>query len=92
MSQHEAARHCGISRDSVREILAFSVPPGYRRTAPIRRPKLDGFTGIINKWLSDDRECMLKQRHTAKRISERLLDEHGFEGGYPVSHFPFPGA
>ena len=42
-----AARHFGVSRESVRKMLAFSVPPGYRRTAPVRRPKLDGFTGLI---------------------------------------------
>ncbi|MBY6142243.1 IS21 family transposase, partial [Leisingera daeponensis] len=84
MSQREAARHFGISRDSVRKILAFSVPPGYRRSAPIRRPKLDGFTGIIDQWLSEDRERPRKQRHTAKRIFERLRDEHGFEGGYTI--------
>ena len=48
MSQREAARHFNISRDSVRTILAFSVTPGYRRTAPVKRPKLDGFTAIID--------------------------------------------
>ena len=42
MSQREASRHFGISRDSVCKMLAFSVPPGYRRTAPVKRPKLDG--------------------------------------------------
>ncbi len=84
MIQREAARHFGISRDSVRKILAFSVPPGYRRSAPIRRPKLDGFTGIIDQWLSEDRQRQRKQRHAAKRIFERLRDEHGFEGGYTI--------
>ena len=48
MSRRQAARHFNISRDSVRKILAFSVPPGYRRTAPVKRPKLDGFTEIID--------------------------------------------
>ena len=46
MSERAAARHFGVSRESVRKMLAFSVPPGYRRTAPVRRPKLDGFTGL----------------------------------------------
>lgn len=41
MVQREAARHFGISRDSVRKMLAFSVPAGYRRTAAVKRPKLD---------------------------------------------------
>ena len=51
MSQREAARHFNISRDSVRKMLAFSVPSGYQRTAPVKRPKLDGFTEIIDGWL-----------------------------------------
>ena len=66
MSQREAARHFGISRDSVRKMLSFSVPPGYRRKAPVKRPKLDGFTGIIDAWLETDRSVHHKQRHTPK--------------------------
>ena len=84
MSQREAARHFGISRDSVQKMLAYSVPPGYRRKAPIKRPKLDGFTEIINAWLEEDRGMPRKQRHTAKRVFERLRDEHGFTGGYTI--------
>ena len=84
MSQREAARHFNISRDSVSKMMAFSVPPGYRRTAPVKRPKLDGFTGIIDGWLEGDREVHRKQRHTAKRVFERLRDEHGFTGGYTI--------
>ena len=45
MSQREAARHFNISRDSGAKMMAFSVPPGYRRSAPVKRPKLDAFTG-----------------------------------------------
>ena len=85
MSERAAARHFGVSRESVRKMLAFSVPPGYRRTAPVRRPKLDGFTGLIDEWLRGDRkEDHRKQRHTAKRIFERLRDEHDFTGGYTI--------
>ena len=85
MSERAAARHFGISRESVRKMLAFSVPPGYRRTAPGRRPKLDGFTGLIDEWLRGDcKDEHRKQRHTAKRIFERHRDEHGFTGGYTI--------
>ena len=56
MSQREAARHFSISCDSVGKMMAFSTPPGYRRTAPVKRPKLDGFTEIIDGWLEGDRE------------------------------------
>ena len=83
-SQPEAARHFGISRDSVRKMLAFSVPPGYRRRAEIKRPKLDGFTEIIDQWLRKDLGQRAKQRHTAKRVYERLRDEHGFVGGHTI--------
>jgi len=84
MSKRAIARHFAISRDSVDKMILFSVPPGYRRSAPIRHPKLDGFTGIIDQWLSEDRERPRKQRHAAKRVFERLRDEHGFEGGYTI--------
>jgi len=84
MSRREASRIFGIDRRTVDKMLAFSVPPGYRRTKPIRRPKLDGFTGIIDQILEADKDLPKKQRHTAKRIFERLRDEHGFAGGITI--------
>ncbi|WP_432759512.1 IS21 family transposase [Defluviimonas salinarum] len=84
MSQRAAAHHFGISRDSVQKMMEYSVPPGYRRKVPIKRPKLDGFTEIIDTWLEEDRLVPRKQRHTAKRVFERLRDEHGFTGGYTI--------
>ena len=84
MSQREAARHFGISRDSVRKMLSSSVPPAYRRSAPVRRPKLNCFTEIIEQWLRDDLGQSTNQRLTAKRVFERLRDEHGFVGGYTI--------
>jgi transposase len=84
MSQREAAKHFNLSRDSVRKMLSFSVPPGYRRQAAIKRPKLDGFLDIIDSILETDRTAPRKQRHTAKRIFDRLRKEHGFPGGYTI--------
>ena len=84
MSERAASRHFGISRESVKKMLSFSVPPGYRRSAPVRRPKLDGFTEIIDQWLREDLGQRAKQRHTAKRVFERLRDEHAFMGGYTI--------
>ena len=84
MSERAAARHFGISRESVKKMLCFSVPPGYRRTAPVRRPKLDGFSEIIDQWLKEDLKQLRKQRYTAKRIFDRLRAEHGFSGGYTI--------
>ena len=84
MSIREASRLFGLDRKTVRKMLAFSVPPGYRRAGPPRRPKLDPFTGIIDRIVEEDRSSHRKQRHTAKRIFERLCDEHGFTGGYTI--------
>jgi transposase len=84
MSQRELARHFNIARDTVLKMLAFSSPPGYRREKAIKRPKLDGFTQIIDGWLEEDKKVPRKQRHTAKRIHERLKAEHKFAGGYTI--------
>ena len=32
---------------------------------------------LIEQWLAEDRESWSKQRHTATRIHERLVHEHG---------------
>ena len=84
MSTREASRVFGLDRKTVRKMLSFSVPPGYRRGKPPRRPKLGPFTGIIDRILEDDRTSHHKQRHTVKRIFDRLRDEYGFTGGYTI--------
>ena len=86
LSHHEAGRRFGIDRRTVKKMLTYSAPPGYRRTKPVRRPKLDGFTGIVDAILEADTDPDVprKQRHTAHRIFERLRDEHGFTGGYTI--------
>jgi transposase len=84
MSIREAARVFGVHRKTVRKMLQFSLPPGYRREQEPKRPKLGGFTGIIDQILKMDIDSPRKQRHTAKRIYERLRDEHGFAGGYTI--------
>ena len=92
MSVREASRVFGLHRDTVRKMLAYSVPPGYRRQDPPRRPKLAPFTGVIEAILEADRQVPRKQRHTAKRIFERLRGEHGFDGGYTtVKDYVMPG-
>ena len=84
LSERAAARRFGLARETVRKMLRYSVPPGYRRAQPARCPKLDGFTGVIDQILSDDQQRPKKQRHTAKRIWERLRAEHAFTGGYTI--------
>jgi transposase len=65
-------------------MLRYSVPPGYRRQQPARRPKLDAWVGTIDQILEQDKAEGKKQRHTAKRIFERLREEHGYTGGYTI--------
>ncbi len=84
LSQRGAARRFGIDRKMVAKILKHSVPPGYQRSKPPKRPKLDPFIGIVDHILRDDKDRPKKQRHTAKRIFERLRDEHGFQGGITI--------
>lgn len=84
LSGRAIARDFGICRDSVAKMLAYSEPPGYQRTVPIKRPKLDAFTDQIDIWLAEDRGRPRKQRHTAKRIFDRLRAECGFTGGYTI--------
>ena len=74
MSKSAAARHFGIDRKTVSKILKHAVPPGYRRNGPPARPKLDPFIPLINQILEEDKSRLKKQRHTSKRIYERLRD------------------
>jgi len=83
-SRREAARVFGLSRETVSKMCRFSLPPGYTRTAPVTKPKLGVLLPVIDAILDADRTAPVKQRHTAKRIFERLRDEHGFAGGYTV--------
>ena len=84
MSVRQAAREFGLSRKTIRKMLAFSVPPGYQRKGPVKRPKLGPWLGVIDQILQDDESQPKKQRHTAKRIYDRLKEEHLFGGGYTI--------
>ena len=83
-SQRTVAREFGLARKTVRKMLAYSAPPGYQRQQPVRRPKLGPWLGVIDAILKEDKTRPAKQRHTAKRIFERLKEEHGFSGGYTI--------
>jgi len=65
-------------------MLQYAVPPGYQRQQPVRRPKLGPWRGVIDAILEDDKRRPAKQRHTAKRIFDRLREEHQFTGGYTI--------
>ena len=84
MSIREAVRVFGLHRSMVDKMLEYSAPPGYRREQPPRRPNLDPYKGVIDRILEDDQSLPKKQRHTARRIFDRLTDEHGFLGKYTI--------
>ncbi|MXY22220.1 MAG: hypothetical protein F4Y49_12920 [Dehalococcoidia bacterium] len=84
MSIRYAFRLFGLRRDTIRKMLPHSVPPGYRRSKPPRRPKIGPHTGVIDRILKDDLNVPKKHRHTAMRIYKRLRDEHGVEGGCTI--------
>src|SRR6476469_10491312 len=84
LSERAAARRFGIDPRTVNKMMKFSVPPGYVRKKPPAKPKLDPFIVVIDGILGDDKLRPKKQQHTAKRLFERLRDEHGFTGGITI--------
>ena len=71
-----AVRH-GVHRRAVRQALQSPVPPLKRVAVSRPAPKLGPYRAVIDAWLLADRQAPRKQRHTAKRIHQRLVDEHG---------------
>jgi len=84
VSKRQIMRETGLHFKTVNKILRHSIPPGYRRMVPIRKPKIDPYLFIISEILKQDKALPKKQHHTAKRIWERLRAEHGFTGGYTI--------
>jgi hypothetical protein len=77
LSIHELARRHGVHRRAVRQALESAVPPVKRTPVGRPAPKLGPFRVVIDGWLETDRTAPRKQRHTAKRIHQRLVDELG---------------
>ena len=71
----------GLHWESLQKMLSHSRPPGYRRLNK-RVRKIDGYVEWIRQIMDADREVPRKQRHTAKRIFDRLKIERGYRGGY----------
>jgi len=84
LSKRAACVKYRLGWHTLKKILAHAEPPGYRSRQPRKKRKLEFFVPIIHQILGDDRQAPKKQRHTAKRIFERLRDEHGFLGGKTV--------
>ncbi|MCZ6755930.1 MAG: IS21 family transposase [Gemmatimonadetes bacterium] len=81
-SKRSVCRRFGIHWDTLNKILGHAGPPGYRQTQRRPRPRIGPHLAIIDRILIEDRGVHRKQRHTAKRIFDRLREEHGYAGGY----------
>jgi transposase len=80
-SIRKIARQAEVSRQTVRRVLvAPAEPPRYHLSAPRPQPVVGPFLPVIEKILESDKGAPRKQRHTARRVYERLVDEHGFTG------------
>ncbi|MGZ8802869.1 MAG: IS21 family transposase [Mycobacterium sp.] len=76
LSIRELADRHGVHRRTVRQALEAAVPPP-RRVYPVRpRPAIDPWVTVIDAWLIADKDAPRKQRHTARRVWQRLVAEH----------------
>jgi len=77
VSVRQLAKRHGVHRRAVRQALASPVPPP-RKPYPHRsRPAIDPWVEVIDGWLIGDQGVPRKQRHTARRVWQRLVAEHG---------------
>jgi transposase len=80
-SIREIHRRTGWSRQAIRKALsAPAAPPRYELSAPRPSPVMGPYLPLVRRWLADDESAPPKQRHTARRIYDRLVSEHGFTG------------
>jgi transposase len=83
-SQRQIAQELGVNLRTVQKMLKHSAPPGYERIQPPLEPKLKDYKSWIDEILESDKRVHRKQKHTAKRIYDRLKEERGFTGGYTI--------
>jgi hypothetical protein len=75
-SIRELADRHHVHRRTVRQALASAVPPP-RKSYPQRpRPAIGAYAAVIDEWLLADQGVPRKQRHTARRVWQRLVAEH----------------
>ena len=80
VSIREIQRQTGLHFNTIKKILANPAPPPF--DCPERsKPKIGPYLERIGDILDEDKLLPKKQRHTAKRIFERIQEE-GYEGGY----------
>ena len=75
LSIRQLAAQFGTHRRTVREALRSATPPP-RKTVVRPAPVMDAWKATVDEWLDADRLAPPKQRHTARRVWQRLVDEH----------------
>jgi transposase len=80
LSMRQACSEYGLNFRTISKVVHHAEPPPFRIVRPRSKPTLDRFLPIIHHILDDDRHAPPKQRHTARRIFERLRDEHDYQG------------
>ena len=73
-----------ISEPTVRRYLKMDDFNPSPPVSEVRSSKLDAYKEIIDRWLAEDKAAWYKQRHTAKRVYDRLRLETDFDGSYPI--------
>lgn len=81
VSKRQILRETGMHWTTLEKILSHSSPPGYQLKDLRQKPKLGPYIDTIGEILLSDKQMPKKQRHTAKRIFDRLK-EMGYTGGY----------
>src|SRR5665213_4470949 len=75
LSIRELSERHGVHRRTVRQALAAAVPPTRKTYPPRRKPAIEPYASVIDGWLIDDQDAPRKQRHTARRVWQRLVAE-----------------
>jgi transposase len=75
MSLRALKRKYGVGFETVQRALVSAVPEPRKKMRP-RETRLDPYKPLIDAILTVDLTAPRKQRHTVKRIYDRLLDEH----------------
>ena len=84
MSRREACRKHNLNFRTIQKILKHPEPPDHPKEYARDKPKIGPFISVIHEILEADKKVHRKQRHTGKRIFERLRDEHGYTGKITV--------
>ena len=84
LSKRAASEKYNLNFRTIQKILRHPEPPGYRRKGQREKPVIGRFIPIIHAILEADKQAHPKQRHTGKRIFDRLRKEHGYTGGITV--------